>query len=398
MSPLQVILLERHSGRQITEKYNQTTTTKERCLLSVYKRGKLYWMDDVVYGIRYRLPLKTKNWQEALRREKEELTAITQGKKGNNGRAGLHTLDEALDAYIESRRLFSAPKTYVTDRERSGSLRKALGNVRLKRVTAEMIAEYQTQRMAKGVSGRTVNLEVGLLRRVLKRNRQWARLADDIQMLPERPKEARVLLPEEKADLLRTAALKPQWMVAHCAAILALNTTMRGCELKGLRWKNVDLFERTVMVRRQTTKTDAGWRVIPLNRDAVMALSELRTRAEKIGSADPEHYVFPACQNGHIDPNKPMKTWRTAWRSLTKAAGLKGFRFHDLRHHCVTELSEGGHSDQVIMSIAGHVSREMLEHYSHIRLAAKRRALEALETPLQEVAEGSEDKPFARVN
>jgi len=34
------------------------------------------------------------------------------------------------------------------------------------------------------------------------------------------------------------------------------------------------------------------------------------------------------------------------------------------------------------MSIAGHVSREMLDHYSHIRLEAKRRALKALETSL----------------
>ena len=39
-----------------------------------------------------------------------------------------------------------------------------------------------------------------------------------------------------------------------------------------------------------------------------------------------------------------------------------------------------GLSDQTIMSIAGHVSREMLDHYSHIRLMAKRKALEALET------------------
>jgi hypothetical protein len=44
-------------------------------------------------------------------------------------------------------------------------------------------------------------------------------------------------------------------------------------------------------------------------------------------------------------PNKSATTWRAAWRSLTKAAGLKGFRYFDLRHHCVTELSEGGNSD-----------------------------------------------------
>jgi hypothetical protein len=33
------------------------------------------------------------------------------------------------------------------------------------------------------------------------------------------------------------------------------------------------------------------------------------------------------------------------------------------------------------MAIAGHVSRKMLEHYSHIRMDAKRRAVRALVTP-----------------
>jgi len=55
-------------------------------------------------------------------------------------------------------------------------------------------------------------------------------------------------------------------------------------------------------------------------------------------------------------------------------------RFHDLRHQAITELAEKGCSDQTIMSIAGHVSQEMLNHYSHIRIIAKRQALESLES------------------
>ena len=35
-------------------------------------------------------------------------------------------------------------------------------------------------------------------------------------------------------------------------------------------------------------------------------------------------------------------------------------------------------SDQTIMSIAGHVSRKMLAHYSHVRLDATRTALDTL--------------------
>ncbi len=37
-------------------------------LMTTFKRSKWYWMDDVVNGVQYRLPLKTKNWQEALRK------------------------------------------------------------------------------------------------------------------------------------------------------------------------------------------------------------------------------------------------------------------------------------------------------------------------------------------
>jgi integrase len=55
-------------------------------------------------------------------------------------------------------------------------------------------------------------------------------------------------------------------------------------------------------------------------------------------------------------------------------------RWHDNRHTLVTELSESGAGDEVIMSIAGHVSRAMLSRYSHVRMEAKRRALDEIAT------------------
>ena len=65
----------------------------------------------------------------------------------------------------------------------------------------------------------------------------------------------------------------------------------------------------------------------------------------------------------------------------TQAAGLKGFRFHDLRHQCITELLEAGAPEAAVLSIAGYVSRKMMEHYSHPRMEAKRKAIEWL-TPV----------------
>ena len=60
-----------------------------------------------------------------------------------------------------------------------------------------------------------------------------------------------------------------------------------------------------------------------------------------------------------------MLQWDTAWRALRDGAGLHGLRFHDLRHTVITELAEMGVADHVLESISGHLSRRMLEHYSH---------------------------------
>ncbi len=65
-------------------------------------------------------------------------------------------------------------------------------------------------------------------------------------------------------------------------------------------------------------------------------------------------------------------------------SAIASLRFHDLRHTCTTKLAEGQASQQTLMSIAGHLSRKMLEHYSHIRMAAKRAALDAIAKPVFE--------------
>ena len=239
---------------------------------------------------------------------------------------------------------------------------------------------------------------------MLKRAKRLHVLADDLKPLPERRDIGRALAIDEKLRLIQTAKAKPEWGNARLALTLALNTTMRGCEIKGLQWRDVNLIDRTLTIRH--SKTEAGERVITLNADAMAAILELRERAKAffVDNLSPDWYVFPSGegQGPKIGPNratvkpdpaKPMTGWRSAWRSI-RAASAKGepengippmpslatFRFHDARHHAITELAETVASDQVIRSIAGHVSQKMLEHYSHVRLEAKRRALDALAT------------------
>lgn len=66
----------------------------------------------------------------------------------------------------------------------------------------------------------------------------------------------------------------------------------------------------------------------------------------------------------------------SAWRRAEKP--IRGLRFHDLRHQAITELAEAGAPDATLIALAGHLSHEMMEHYSHVRMAAKRDALDKL--------------------
>jgi len=65
------------------------------------------------------------------------------------------------------------------------------------------------------------------------------------------------------------------------------------------------------------------------------------------------------------------------WNTLRKAAGVP-CRLHDLRHTFATRLAENGVPESTMLALMGHMSRAMLERYSHIRMAAKVQAVAGL--------------------
>ena len=69
----------------------------------------------------------------------------------------------------------------------------------------------------------------------------------------------------------------------------------------------------------------------------------------------------------------------------------------NLRHQAITELAEGGAPDATMMALAGHMSREMLEHYLHVRMVAKREAVEKLSGGLMTRAPKKDQKPGPEV-
>jgi integrase len=395
----------------------------------IYKRGLHWHVDVTVNGVRYREALDTTDKREALRLEKKRVGEIQQGKAASKSgkEFARKPFGESAKIFLEEREPHVSARTIQFERERLKPLAKYFGDKPLIRFKAEDVAGYQRNRL-ESVAARTINMEVSVLRRMLKRAKLWTTLAEDVRMFPEHDQSvARVLTAGQKKLLFETAASRPDWLVAHCAAVLAVSTTCRGVELKNIRWRDVDLFGRVLTICR--SKTAAGHRTISLNTDAVGALARLRQRAQYNNATEQEHFVFPACEYEHIDPTRPQTSWRTAWHKMlgeaAKRAGKEaartaleagggiaqarkawrraaavfmGFRFHDLRHQAITELAEGGASDATLMALAGHMSRRMLEHYSHVRMAAKRVATDKLQSGLMFAPSPSQDQAVPPVH
>ena len=260
-----------------------------------------------------------------------------------------------------------------------------LGHLKVSAIQPAAIEQFISKRRGEGVANGTINRELDLIRGTL-RKADRPELASRCRNLPLGESIGRAFPPEEKARLLAAASRLPERRRARQALILALNTSLRPAEMKNLQWKDVDLADGVVNLR--ISKSKAGKRTVPLNGDALDVVLELEREA-KLKCAvyvDPKSFVFFS-DLGEGDLYKPVKSWRTAWRSIMKEAGVVKCRFYDTRHTVVTELLQDPNvSEETVKSIVGHVSRKMLERYSHQRIGPKRAAVQAPTFGTQNIA------------
>lgn len=247
-------------------------------------------------------------------------------------------------------------------------------------------------RLAEGKSNRTVNFEVNTLRQILKTYGLWAALADRVKHLRERQDVGQAISADDEHSLLeairqsRSPALLPLFAVS-------IDAGLRASEIRSLRRKDLALTwtggvieSGSITVPRSKTEAGTG-RVIPLTRRACAILTLWMLRFPNAG---PHSYLFPHYAVGiagddrsthfhGVDLNRPAGEWKKAWSIALRRAGLK-YRWHDLRHTFITRLLENPNvSEETIRALAGHVSKKMLERYSHIRTQAKQAAIAALE-------------------
>ncbi len=230
-----------------------------------------------------------------------------------------------------------------------------------------------------------MNHEVNTLSQVL---RYAGLVAPRYELIPlSKWTPRRILSPRDEAIFFRVAASKPKWNVAYWVALLSANTTASGCEIRGLRVKHVDLQKRIIYIPSDTVKNEFRARVIPLNALGYKAVSQALNRYYQIClkqglTPRPDHYLFPfRIKRGKYEPRKQAGPTfiRKSFCEIRAASKVPWLRPHDLRYQAITKLLElPTVSEHTVKALAGQVSEKMLNHYSHIRIEAKRTAVSAL--------------------
>lgn len=304
------------------------------------------------------------------------------------GELGACLFPAAAELWLEAKAQTVGARTAWDYKHYIRALSRFFSELRLQEIHIGHIVEYRKGRQVTAGAAR-INHEVQTLGQILDMAGLWKpieRVYKPMRLPKTGPGQA--LLEVEAEHLFNVASRKSRWRLAYLCELISANTTCGPGEIKNLRLRDIDLQDGTIYVLGGA-KNDNRIRTIPLNTDALWAMEQLLEMAEAKGSVLPEHYLLPhrAHQKGmQPDPTRPMGSWKKGWYAIRAEAAKKypkllTVRMYDIRHHAITTLLENPNiSEQTAKDIAGHgVSSKLLERYSHIRLAKKRAALEAVE-------------------
>lgn len=293
-------------------------------------------------------------------------------------------------------------RTHETDANYLKQLEKFFGKLRLRDITPGHLRGYQIARLhnlvriggneihpwTKPAGHSIINHELSVLQRILQHCRLWARIKPYYFPLRTPKWSPRQVLSEDDEErFFKAAAADPECGLAYWIAAITTNTSASGIELRGLRLRHIFLRDANdiseIYVPEDAVKNDSRPRKIPLNPLAKWAVEQCYKRALKLGSCEPDHFLFPYRdrRKNAYDPERPPSRWvfRRSWTKLRAATGFAQVKPHDFRFLCVTKMLENGVDPETVRAVAGHVSQRMVEYYAKHRRAAKYAAVMAID-------------------
>lgn len=343
--------------------------TKVRGFGSVFLRGRTYWIQYYVQGVRQRESAGTIRKGDAARLLQRRLAEASGGMHAGGGavRAKFEDLVSMLREDYDSNKRKSRERIEVALRK----LTPFFMRLPVREITAARIVLYTKARQREGAAAATINYELACLRRSFS-------LAMQVELVDRAPHISLLSLdnarkgffePEEyeRVEAELPPSLRPLMRFLYL-------TGWRVGEALALTWANVDLVHMLVRLEPGTTK----------NRDGREFPFASFPQLDRLLGEQREHTV--ACERAtqaKIDMvfhrnGKPIVAYAKAWRAACARAGVAGRLVHDMRRTAVRNLERAAVPRSVAMRLTGHKTEAVYRRYAISSAADLARGVEKL--------------------
>lgn len=304
-------------------------------------RGNIWWISYNVNGRRFREGISPKK-SEAIAALHQRHADIMAGKFIDRRKARGITFRTIADKYWE---MCGKHLRSPSWRSMLGAVVAHFGNVPAVEISPAAIQGYYNDVRARA-SISTANRHLTLIKFVFNKAIAWemfcgANPSAKVSKVKEPAGRLRYLSQGELKALLSVCSPRIYPLLA-----CALYTGMRRGELLALNWANVDLDQGLIYILQSKSGRPREIPIAPTLREILVGM----------GTQEPAAKVFPI----------PDITIRRLFERALNAAGITGFRFHDLRHTFASHFIMKTGNLPALQKILGHASPLMTQRYAHL--------------------------------
>jgi integrase len=321
---------------------------------SLYRRGKVWW-------IKYYCNGRSMRESSGSLRESDtkKLLAIREGDIARglpvSARQARITIGDLLED-VKTDYQVNYKKTFDDLEARCRlHLLPFFGKHRASNLTTDEIRRYIQERQKQGAANGTINRELTALKRAYSLATQAGKLLwrPHIPMLAEdNVRQGFFELPQFFLVLSHLADhVQPVVRFAFITGWRCMS------EVLPLQWGQVDFHAEIVRLEPGTTKNKRG-RVFPMTAELKQLLCEQWSKHQELREIGVDcPWVFP--YNG-----RRFKSFKRAWKTACRKAGISSRIPHDFRRTAVRNLTRAGIVERVAMEMTGHLTRSVFERYN----------------------------------
>lgn len=346
----------------------------------MFRRKGLWWTCIRHNGRKIQKSLETADKKMAQAIESKIRADLVEGKFFEKQKGSFLTVKDLIEKYLTEYSMANKSlRTQQDDFYFSKKILMFFGNMTLSEVGPRHISEFIKTRRADGVGDVTINHELRVLRHAYNLAiRAWELIKESPFAKIKIPKgdntRVRYLSQEEETRLFEHL---PDWLKP--VVLLAKETGLRLSNLANLKWSQVDIFRKIIIL--ETTKNGDALG-IPMTDNVFQTLKNLN----KVRWIDSD-YIFGK-------QGKPFRRWWISknFRDAVRKAGIENLRFHDLRHDFCSKLVQRGVDLYSVAGLAGHKDIKTTQRYAHLSPEKLRSAISVLNSDCSLTAVGNQQK------